>query len=117
MPVFECTSRVSRRSLMNQTKDELATRVLELMEEIGTVRDRMEKVESRAAGAKAWARHGAEMVDGERQAEAMLAAIARGMTTEAEAEILLSAFEAGIRHAGRRLMQIADARPPEGDGA
>ncbi|TXN21799.1 hypothetical protein [Methylobacterium sp. WL19] len=46
MPVFECTSRVTRRSLMNQTKDELATRVLELMEEIGTVRDRMAKVEA-----------------------------------------------------------------------
>lgn len=47
MPVFECTSRVIRRSLMNQTKDELATRVLELMEEIGTIRDRMAKVEAR----------------------------------------------------------------------
>lgn len=46
MPVFECTSRVTRRSLMNKTKDELATRVLELMEEIGTVRDRLEKVEA-----------------------------------------------------------------------
>lgn len=41
----------------------------------------------------------------------------RGNVTEAEAEILLSAFEAGLRHAGRRLMQIADARPPEGDRA
>ena len=41
----------------------------------------------------------------------------RGNVTEAEAEILLSAFEAGLRHAGRRLMQIADAWPPVGDGA
>ncbi|MHC2003020.1 hypothetical protein ACYQR9_21665 [Methylobacterium sp. CM6241] len=46
MPVFECTSRVTRRSLMNKSKDELATRVMELMEEIGTVRDRMAKVEA-----------------------------------------------------------------------
>ncbi|KQP90787.1 hypothetical protein [Methylobacterium sp. Leaf117] len=32
MPVFEVTSRVTRRSLMHRTKDELALRVLELMD-------------------------------------------------------------------------------------
>ncbi|CAO4181424.1 hypothetical protein EEDFHM_03919 [Methylorubrum populi] len=32
MPPIEITSRVTRRSLMNRTKDELATRVLELMD-------------------------------------------------------------------------------------
>lgn len=32
MPVFEVTSRVTRRSLMHRTKDELASRVLELMD-------------------------------------------------------------------------------------
>lgn len=45
MPTIEITSRVTRRSLMNRTKDELATRVLELMDEVAAVRDRLARTQ------------------------------------------------------------------------
>ncbi len=48
MPVFEVTSRVTRRSLMNRTKDELASRVLELMDELDRERARREAAEAKA---------------------------------------------------------------------
>ncbi|MGN7127409.1 hypothetical protein [Methylorubrum thiocyanatum] len=34
----------------------------------------------------------------------------RGNVTEAEAEVLLAGFEAGLRHAARRLVRIADGK-------
>ena len=76
MAVFECTSRVTRRSLMNKTKDELATRVLELMEEIGTVRDRLEKVEAdrRDEGLRRIGQTGYEAAAAERYEELRAAA-------------------------------------------
>ncbi|GJD43196.1 hypothetical protein AFCDBAGC_1043 [Methylobacterium cerastii] len=40
MPVFEVTSRVTRRSLMNRTKDELAHQVMELLCELDIERAR-----------------------------------------------------------------------------
>lgn len=43
MPTIEITSRVTRRSLMNRSKDELATRVLELMDEAVRVRQALEQ--------------------------------------------------------------------------
>lgn len=48
MATIEITSRVTRRSLMNRSRDELATRVLELMEEVGRVREALERAEARA---------------------------------------------------------------------
>ncbi|MEH3065297.1 MAG: hypothetical protein PGN33_21970 [Methylobacterium radiotolerans] len=83
MPTIEITSRVTRRSLMGRSKDVLATRVLELMDELASVRNRMERaeiearderarreiIEADAAAAKAWARHGAEKADRARQAD------------------------------------------------
>lgn len=47
MPVFEVTSRVTRRSLMNCTKDELASRVLELMDLLDRERTRLDEVKGR----------------------------------------------------------------------
>lgn len=44
MSVFEVTSRVTRRSLMNRSKDELASRVLELMDLLDQERARMDGV-------------------------------------------------------------------------
>lgn len=44
MPVFEVTSGVTRRSLMNRTKDVLASRVLELMDELDRERARLDEV-------------------------------------------------------------------------
>lgn len=46
MAVFECTSRVTRRSLMNRSKADLVDRILELMDEVGRVRDRLERLEA-----------------------------------------------------------------------
>lgn len=43
MPVFEVTSRVTRRSLMKRTKDELASRVLELMDLLDQERARRQR--------------------------------------------------------------------------
>lgn len=42
MAVFEVTSRVTRRSLMNKSKDQLASRVLELMDLLDRERARRE---------------------------------------------------------------------------
>ncbi len=48
MSVIEFTSRVTRRSLMNRSKDELASRVLELMNLLDRQRARQEATEARA---------------------------------------------------------------------
>lgn len=53
MTTIEITSRVTRRSLMGRSKDVLATRVLELMDELAGVRRALERAEARAATAEA----------------------------------------------------------------
>lgn len=62
MPVFEVTSGVTRRSLMNRTKDELASRVLELMDEVDRERTRREAAEGKAWRAPETAKPGHSLI-------------------------------------------------------
>ncbi len=62
MAVFEVTTRVTRRSLMNRTKDELASRVLELHDLLDRERARREAAEGKAWRAPETAKPGHSLI-------------------------------------------------------
>lgn len=56
MSVFEIRSRITYRSLMNRTKDQLATQVLDLLREVDRLRERGDQIQGDLEAAEALVR-------------------------------------------------------------
>ena len=53
MSVFEIRSRITYRSLMNRTKDQLATQVMDLLREVDRLRERGDRLQGDLDAAEA----------------------------------------------------------------